>query len=122
MRIQKSRDLVEPFRQAELRRAVSCAGDDLQSALHPGILKRLVQSSALDKRHYLVPIPMKDEKRRASAKHMMKPAHRGLAVMELGRKSRLAAQSIADAGDDITALRKVTHRAGIFVTAFPTSP
>ena len=49
------------------------------------------------------------------------PAHGGFAIMELGRKSRLVAQPVADTGDGIASLRKVAHRAGIFVTAFPTS-
>lgn len=49
------------------------------------------------------------------------PAHGGFAIMELGRKSRLVAQPVADTGDGIAALSKVAHRAGIFVATFPTS-
>ena len=51
-----------------------------------------------------------------------KPAHGGFAILELGWKSRLAVQSIADTGDDIAPLRKFPHRAGMFVAAFPSPP
>ena len=48
-----------------------------------------------------------------------KPAHGGFAILELGWKSRLVAESIADTGDDIAPLREFPHRAGMFVAAFP---
>ena len=51
-----------------------------------------------------------------------KPAHGGFAILELGWKSRLVAESIADTGDDIAPLREFPHRAGMFVAAFPSPP
>ena len=48
-----------------------------------------------------------------------KPAHGGYAILELGWKSRIIAQSIADTGDDIAPLREVPHWARMFVAAFP---
>ena len=51
-----------------------------------------------------------------------KPAHGGFAILELGWKSRLVAESIADTGDDIAPLREVPHWARIFVAAFPSPP
>ena len=51
-----------------------------------------------------------------------KPAHGGFAILELGWKSRIIAQSIADTGDDIAPLREFPHRARMFVAAFPSPP
>ncbi len=83
---QKIRNFVEPFRQVEFRCAVSRTRNNLQCAIDAGILKRLVQSPALDQRHHFVPIPVNCEKRSAPTIHMMKRAGASGGVLILRKR------------------------------------